>query len=248
MADILSAEAFKELFLLEPHTTFLNHGSFGATPKPVFEVYQGWQRRLEQQPVRFFRDELSDLLASARGDLAAYLNTKPADLVFLPNVTFGVNAAAHALPLGPGDEVLSSDQEYGACDNVWRHLAERRCFDYKKVCLPLPSASDQEVLEHLWSGVTERTKVIFLSHITSTTAQTLPVKAICERARTADILTIVRRCTRARTAPARPQRPWRGHVHGQPAQVGMQPQGCGLFTRASGQAAPGRAEHCRLAA
>jgi isopenicillin-N epimerase len=117
-------EQFKALFLLEPGVTFLNHGSFGATPRAVFEAYQGWQRRLERQPVRFFRDELSGLLAEARGKLAAYLSASPMDLVFVPNATYGVNAALRALPLGPGDEVLTTDHEYGACENAWRFLAE----------------------------------------------------------------------------------------------------------------------------
>ena len=106
-----SAEAFKALFLLESGVTFLNHGSFGATPRPVFDTYQAWQRRLERQPVRFFRDELSDLLSQARGELAAYLGASAADLVFVPNATTGVNAAAHALPLGVDVEVLHEAAE-----------------------------------------------------------------------------------------------------------------------------------------
>lgn len=186
-----SAEAFKNLFMLEPGVTFLNHGSYGATPKPVFETYQAWQRRLERQPVRFFRDELSDLLTSARSELATYLSISAANLVFVPNATTGVNAAAHALSLGVGDEVLSTDQEYGACDHVWQHLAKKKGFKYKKVCLPLPLASDEDLLERLWTGVTDRTKVIFLSHITSATAQTFPVTAVCKRAREEGILTLV---------------------------------------------------------
>jgi isopenicillin-N epimerase len=188
---ILSPEEFKELFLIEPGIAYLNHGSFGATPRAVFEEYQAWQLRLERQPVRFFRDEFSGRLAGARRELADYLNVDQMDLVFVPNATFGVNTAAHALPLGEGDEVLATDHEYGACDNVWRHLAANKGFSYTKACLPLPLATDQDTLAHLWEQVTERTRVIFLSHITSPTAQTFPVEAVCRKAREAGILTIV---------------------------------------------------------
>jgi isopenicillin-N epimerase len=180
----------KDAFLLEPDVIFLNHGSFGATPKEVFEVYQNWQRRLEAQPVRFFVRELGGHLASAREALANYVGAQPSQLVFIPNATFGVNAAARSLRLGPGDEVLGSDQEYGACTNIWSYLSERQGFSYKTVPVPL-GVDSETMLASLWQGVSERTRVIFLSHITSPTAQTLPVEAICQRAREAGILTII---------------------------------------------------------
>lgn len=94
----------RDLFLLEPDTVFLNHGSFGATPKPVFEVYQAWQRRLEAQPVRFLGREVSGYLAEAKAKLGAYLNASADDLGFVTNATFGVNLVARSLELGPGDE------------------------------------------------------------------------------------------------------------------------------------------------
>lgn len=102
----------RSLFLLEPEVVFLNHGSFGATPKPVFEVYQTWQRRLEAQPVRFLAREVGGYLAEARAALGEYLNVSANDLGFVTNATYGVNIAARSLRLGHGDEVLTSDQEY----------------------------------------------------------------------------------------------------------------------------------------
>lgn len=180
----------RDAFLLEPDIIFLNHGSFGATPKAVFEVYQNWQRILEAQPVRFFARELGGHLASAREALADYVGAWPSQLVFVPNATFGVNAAARSLKLGPGDEVLASDQEYGACTNIWSYLSERRGFTYKTVRVPL-GVDSEAMLEAFWQGLSGRTKVIFLSHITSPTAQTLPVEAICLRAREAGIVTII---------------------------------------------------------
>lgn len=180
----------KELFWLEPGTIFLNHGSFGATPKPVFEVYQNWQRRLEAQPVRFLGRGVSGYLAEARAALGEYLNVPAGDLGFVTNATFGVNLAARSLDLGPGDEVLTSDQEYGACNNVWTFLSRKRGFSYRYATIPLP-ATPGKMLEAFWHEVTPRTKVIYLSHVTSPTAQTFPVAEICARARTAGILTVI---------------------------------------------------------
>lgn len=184
------ATDLKSLYLLEPDVIFLNHGSFGATPKPVFEAYQAWQRRLESQPVRFLGREADGLLAEARAALGAYLNVGGDDLSFVTNATFGVNIAARSLQLGPGDEVLTSDQEYGACNNVWTFLSEKQGFTYRYAPIPLP-ATPEEMVEAFWDAVTPQTKVIYLSHITSPTAQTFPIAEICARARAAGILTVI---------------------------------------------------------
>ena len=118
-------EELRRDFLLDPEVTFLNHGSFGACPRPVFESYQAWQRELEREPVDFLDRRLPGLLATARGELARYLNAPPDDLAFVTNATTGVNLAARSLDLRPGDEILTTDLEYGACDLAWEWLAAR---------------------------------------------------------------------------------------------------------------------------
>ncbi|MCB8950643.1 MAG: aminotransferase class V-fold PLP-dependent enzyme [Ardenticatenales bacterium] len=181
----------KEKFLLDPNVVFLNHGSFGATPRPVFEAYHEWQRRLEWQPVQFLGTDLAQYLAEARAALAAYVKADPANLAYVPNATFGVNVVARSLPLGPGDAVLTTDHEYGACDNAWRFLSQERGFEYVVRSVEMPASTPTAIIDQLWQGVTPRTKVIFLSHITSPTALCLPVAEICARARAANILTVV---------------------------------------------------------
>ncbi len=181
----------KDLFLLDPEVVFLNHGSFGATPRPVFEVYQDWQRRLEQQPVHFIITELPGLLKHARQILGEVLHAPAGDLVFIPNATFGVNVVARSLALGPGDEILASDHEYGACENAWELICRKTGATYVRQPVPLPVESGEQIVEQFWQGVSPRTRLIFLSHITSSTALRLPVEAICQRARAAGILTLL---------------------------------------------------------
>jgi isopenicillin-N epimerase len=178
-------------FLLRPGITFLNHGSFGACPRPVFDIYQGWQRKLEEQPVEFLGRQINDLLAMARAPLAAYLGTHADNLVYVPNATYGVNIVARSLELALGDEVLTSDHEYGACDRAWRFVCARRGVRYINQPISLPVESQEAVVEQLWAGVTERTRVIFLSHITSPTALIFPLAAICRRAREHGIMTLI---------------------------------------------------------
>jgi isopenicillin-N epimerase len=183
--------SLKDQFLLDPNVVFLNHGSFGATPRPVFDAYQAWQRELERQPVQFMARNLNDRLAEARRVLADYLHGHADDLVYVPNATFGVNMVARSLALGPGDEILTTDHEYGACDKIWQFVCGKTGASYLRRPIPLPVTSPEAVAEQLWQGVTPRTRVIFLSHVTSPTALRMPVEAICRRARQAGILTLI---------------------------------------------------------
>lgn len=181
----------KQFFLLDPSIIFLNHGSFGATPKPVFEDYQHWQSLLELQPVKFLGREYDRLLYESRAVLGEYLNAEAEDLVYISNATHGVNIIARSLQLTPGDEILTTDHEYGACDYTWDFICRKVGTKYIHQPIPLPVNSEEEIVEQFWQGVTLRTKVIYLSHITSPTALRLPVEQICQRARSAGILTVI---------------------------------------------------------
>jgi isopenicillin-N epimerase len=183
--------AFKQLFLLDSNTVYLNHGSYGATPSTVFEIYQGLQLQLERDPVDFINNQLPPLLKNARAALGRYLNANADDLVYVPNATFGLNVVAHALPLAPGDEVLTTDHEYGSINNLWSYVCRKRGASYRKQAVAFPVASDEAVIEEIWAGITPQTKVLFLSHITSSTALRLPVEALCKRARAAGIMTVI---------------------------------------------------------
>jgi isopenicillin-N epimerase len=178
-------------FLLRPDMAFLNHGSFGACPAPVFAAYQAWQRELEAQPVAFLGRRIAPLLAEARSALGAYLGAAGDDLAFVPNATHGVNIVARSLALAPGDEVLGTDHEYGAVERTWRFICGLHGARYMSAPIPLPLDDPAEVVEALWARVTPRTKMIVVSHITSPTALIFPVEEICQRARAAGILTLV---------------------------------------------------------
>jgi len=180
-----------DLFLLDPDVIYLNHGSFGACPRSVFDAYQRWQRELERQPVEFLGRRFAALMAEARAALGAYVGADADDLVYVPNATTGLNIVARSLELAPGDEVLATDHEYGALDRTWRFICGRRGARYVRRPVELPITSAEQVVEAIWAGVTARTRVLFLSHITSPTAVILPVAELVRRAREAGIITIV---------------------------------------------------------
>ncbi|MDB5033622.1 MAG: putative aminotransferase [Chlorobi bacterium] len=181
----------RDLFLIRPDVAFLNHGSFGACPAPVFEEYQRWQRELESQPVEFLGRRFASLLRDARAPLAEYLNADADDLVYITNATVGVNIVARSLKLGPGDEVLATNHEYGACDRAWRFLCGLSGAAYRHAEIPVPVTTHEDLVESLFAQVGPATRVIFISHITSPTALTFPIAEICRRARALGLITIV---------------------------------------------------------
>lgn len=184
-------ETLRAESLLDPDIVFLNHGSFGACPRPVFERYQAWQRELERQPVEFLGRRLRGLLADARQALATYLGADTEEVVYVPNVTTALNIAARSLPLEPGDEILTTDHEYGALERTWTFIGEHRQTRLVIQKLPVPMDDPEAVVEAVWAGVTPRTRVLFLSHITSPTAVILPVARLIQRAREAGIWTMI---------------------------------------------------------
>jgi isopenicillin-N epimerase len=185
------SNCLKAQFLLDPDVVYLNHGSFGACPRQVFEAYQSWQRELERNPVQFIGERLPGLMAEARGELGAYLGVTGEDVVYFVNPTTAVKTVCQSLELGPGDEILTTNYEYPAMDSTWEYIAYRTGARYVHQEIPLPLASSAEVVEALWAGVNERTRVIFFSHIAAFTALTLPAEPICRRAREAGIMTFI---------------------------------------------------------
>jgi len=183
--------SLRDLFLLRPDVVFLNHGSFGACPRSVFEAYQAWQLELEHQPVAFLGRRFADLMREAREALADFVGADADDLVYVPNATTGLNMVARSLPLEPGDEVLATDHEYGALDRTWQFICAKRGAHYIRQPVATPVTSAQQVVESIWSGVTHRTRVLFFSHITSLTAIIIPVAELVRRARQAGIITVV---------------------------------------------------------
>ncbi len=178
-------------FLLDPDLVFLNNGSFGAVPRVVQEGYERLQREMERNPVAWLQRRAPELLANARARVADYVGCATNDLVFFPNPTTAVNMFARTLHLAAGDVVVSTDHDYGAMFRTWTRLCREVGATYKRVHIPLPLTTAEDYIERVWSAVTPRTRVLFLDHLTSSTALILPVDELCRRARAAGIISIV---------------------------------------------------------
>lgn len=184
-------EQLKNQFLLSEEYTHLNHGSFGACPKPIFADYQKWQLALERDPVDFFVNRGNVQLQKSKEALAEYINCDADDLVYTTNPTYAINIIAKSLDLQAGDEILATNHEYGALDRTWHYYCDKAGAKYIQQEIPIPLQSKEEFIESFWKGYSENIKAIFISQITSMTALIFPVKEICAKAKELGLLTIV---------------------------------------------------------
>ncbi|HTL81253.1 MAG TPA: aminotransferase class V-fold PLP-dependent enzyme [Bacteroidia bacterium] len=176
---------------LEQKTTFLNHGSFGATPTAVLEEQRRSRDQMEAQPVRFFIREFEPLWDDARKTTAEFLGTEAGNLVFVTNTTMGVNAVFHSLEFNEGDEILTHDHAYGACLNTLNYYSAKKKFNVCVANIPFPIKNEDEILESLLKGVTPKTKMLFIDHITSASGIIFPVKKIASAFRAKGISVFV---------------------------------------------------------
>jgi isopenicillin-N epimerase len=168
----------QDFWQLDPAVTFLNHGSFGSCPQPVLNFQRAIQDRLERQPVRFLVDEVEPLWDDARRVLAEFVGADTDDLVFVPNATTGVNTVLRSLEFKPGDEVLVTDHVYNACRCALEFVLARVGGRMVHVNIPFPLTSSQRVVDNVLAGVTERTRLVMLDHVTSSTGLVFPLEKI----------------------------------------------------------------------
>jgi isopenicillin-N epimerase len=174
---------WRERWSLPDDVTYLNHGSFGPSPRSVQAARAEWSARLERQPMDFFLRQLEPALEEAIGALAAFVGADADGLAFVENATYAMNVVAAQVRLEPGDQVLLTDHEYGAVFRLWREQCREAGAELVTAPLPLPLGEDDEIVERIFGRVTDRTRLIVVSHVTSPTAVSLPVAAICDRAK-----------------------------------------------------------------
>lgn len=181
----------KEHWLLDPEITFLNHGSFGATPRLVLEKQEEFRVQMEREPVRFFVRELEPLLDDARRRLAEFIGADAQGVAFVPNATAAVNAVLRSLDLDKHDELLVTSHEYNACRNTLEFVAGLAGARVVVVDVPFPISSPAEAIERVLAGVTDRTRLFLIDHISSQTALIMPIEQLVPELNARGVDTIV---------------------------------------------------------
>jgi len=169
----------------------LNNGSYGLTPMVVRDAQIELQRRLEEDPVRFFKSDLERYNDDTRRAIAAFTRTNASDIALVPNGTFAVATVLNNLELTPGDEILVTDHEYMATFNELGKVCRATGARVVVAKVPFPSVTPELVIESVVGEMTERTRVVMVSHITSASALILPVEEIVAAAKERGIETFL---------------------------------------------------------
>lgn len=167
-------------WLIDSGIVFLNHGAFGACPRPVLEAQTAWRERMERQPVQFLVRELETHLDAARETLAEFVGANPNNLVFVGNATSGVNTVLRSLSFQPGDELLVTNQEYNASRNALDFVAERAGAKVVVAKVPFPFKNADDLVAPILECVTPRTRLALLDHVTSQTGIVMPIERLVQ--------------------------------------------------------------------
>ena len=151
---------------------------FGAAEAPHFAIFLIAEDRLESEPVRFLSGDLAGLLDETRSAVGRFLGADPDGLAFVANATTGYNAVLQSLRFAPGDELLTNDHEYNATINAIRAVAARDGARVVVTPIPFPLAGPEVVRDAILGAVTDRTRLVVVSHVTSPTALIFPIAEI----------------------------------------------------------------------
>jgi isopenicillin-N epimerase len=176
---------------LDPEIVFLNHGAFGACPRPVLGAAARCREDIEREPVQFFSELLESGIDRARAAVGAFVGARPEDVAFVANSTTGVNAVLRSLDFGPGDAILTTDHAYGGCRNVLDFVARRTGAEVVTARIPVPIRDPAEIVERVMSAASPRVKLAMIDHVTSPTGIVFPIDAIVEGLRARGVETLV---------------------------------------------------------
>jgi len=176
---------------LDPKVIYLNHGSFGACPTAVLQLQAELRGEMESEPMDFLVRKLPARLDEARKAFAAFVGADPADLVFVPNATTGVNAVLRSLDFAPGDELLTTSHVYAACRKTLDFIGSRSGARVVVAKVPFPIESEEQVVASVLAAVTPRTRLALLDHITSPTALVYPIRRLVEELKSHGVDTLV---------------------------------------------------------
>jgi len=183
--------AIRPAFALDPDWLTVSHGAYGATPCAVLAVQDAWRARMEAQPTFFMKRILPGALRKAASQLAVHFGAQACDLAFVENATVGCNAVLHSLRFSEGDEILLFDQGYRAVRNAAQHVAARSGARVAMVSIPWPDPDEDEIVARLAAGLTGRTRLVILDHVTSPSALILPVARLVALCRAAGVPVLV---------------------------------------------------------
>lgn len=186
-----ASSPLRRFWRLAPNSVFLNHGSFGACPEPIQKLQSELRAQMESEPVQFLWRHYEERLEPSRQALAEFIGAPQKDIAFITNTTTGVNAVVRSLNLKPGDELLTTSQDYNACHNVLIEAARRAGARLVTAAIPFPLKNADQIVEAVLACVTPKTRLALIDHVTSDTGFVMPVAKLVKELEARHVDTLV---------------------------------------------------------
>jgi isopenicillin-N epimerase len=179
----------QQAFTLDRTLINLNNGNSCPSPRVVHEALKRYLDAANQAPV-YYRGLQEQNKETARRRLAAEFGCSPEELAITRNSSEALQIAQNGLDLKPGDEVLTTEQDYGRMLTTWDQRQRREKIKVTKINFPVPTTAD-DLYQRFEKAITPQTKVLHFCHVTNLTSQLFPVQRLSRMARQRGILTIV---------------------------------------------------------
>ena len=173
-----------EEFGLDPTLVHANHGAYGAVPRPVRDAQRAIQDELRANPCGFFRSAYPDRIRHAAKRVAEFLGGEPGDWVFVENATAATNAVVASLDLAAGDEVLTTDQVYGAVRKAIAYRCKRIGAHLVEAAIPMPVSAPEDIFAAVAGAASRRTQLVVLDFVSSPCGIVFPATELCSHFRT----------------------------------------------------------------
>jgi isopenicillin-N epimerase len=181
----------QQAFTVDRNIINLNNGGVSPSPKIVQDAMRRQLEFSNMAPAYTMWTVLEPEIESVRTLLAASFGCDPEELAITRNASEALEIAQLGMDLKPGDEVLTTDQDYPRMITTWQQRERRDGIKLKMISFPTPPPSMDDLFERFERAITPRTRVIHFCHITNLTGQIFPVKKICQMARSRGIEAIV---------------------------------------------------------
>jgi isopenicillin-N epimerase len=193
--DVAADETYwreiQQAFTLDRTIINLNNGGCSPSPRVVHEAFKRYLDISNQAPVYHMWQILEPNIETVRRRLAAEFGCDADEMAITRNASEALQTAQLGIDLKPGDEVVTTNQDYGRMLNTWDQRVRRDGIRVKKIAFPVPPPSMDDLAQRLLGAITPATKVLHFCHITNLTGQIFPVKRICDEARRRGVKTIV---------------------------------------------------------
>ena len=170
----------KQEFLLDPNIIYLNHGSYGATPRGLLQHQRDWQDQMEREPVQFMSFPLPQELQKSRQAAATFLKVTTKTISCVTNATYGVHTIL-SQRIRPKKKIVCTNHRYQAVYNTLHFLCEQQQAELVEITLPFGQFTPHQLLEFLWESIPADADLVVLDEISSATAMRFPVNELSKR-------------------------------------------------------------------